>query len=301
MNIDKPIPADRRAFLQAGSLILLPTPSLFLRPAPDDHRPDPVIQMGLVTDLHYADKPPAGSRYYRQTLRKIQQAAEQFGDLDLDGLMELGDLIDSADSIADERAHLKTIDAQLKAICAERHYVLGNHCVHNLTKPEFLDEVGQQKSYYAFQSAGFNFIVLDACFRQDGVAYERQNFQWTDTAIPEPEVEWLRSVLETHSEPTIVFCHQRLDVANHYGVKNASQVRELLEKHGQVLAVFQGHSHDNDHKSINNIHYVTLVAMVEGAGPERNGFSVLKLFPDQSLEVTGWEQQHSYQWSRASR
>jgi hypothetical protein len=45
----------------------------------------------------------------------------------------------------------------------------------------------------------------------------------------------------------------------------------------KVLAVFQGHSHKNDPKEINGIHYCTLVAMVEGSGAENNGYSTMDI------------------------
>jgi len=55
--------------------------------------------MGLVTDLHYADKPAAGSRHYRESLGKIVEAGEQFEKDKPDFIVELGDLIDAADSV----------------------------------------------------------------------------------------------------------------------------------------------------------------------------------------------------------
>jgi hypothetical protein len=69
----------RRSFFQDGSLLLLGAgavasqPSLLL--ADDAQRRG---RIGMVTDLHYADKPPAGSRHYRETLTKIAEAGEQF-------------------------------------------------------------------------------------------------------------------------------------------------------------------------------------------------------------------------------
>ena len=57
------------------------------------------LHVGLVTDLHYADKPPAGSRHYRETLDKLAEAAEQFGKHKPAFLVELGDFIDAADSV----------------------------------------------------------------------------------------------------------------------------------------------------------------------------------------------------------
>ena len=174
--------------------------------------------------------------------------------------------------------------------------MLGNHCVYTLTKDEFLGGVGQRKSYYSFDVADYHFVVLDSCFRSDGTPYGRKNFQWTDPNIPPAEAEWLESDLEATSKKTIVFAHQRLDVENHYGVKNAPQIRSILKDSGFVLAVFQGHSHRNDHKLIDGIHYCTLVAMVEGSGAENNGYSTVDLFPDDVVRVNGYRQQADYKW-----
>jgi alkaline phosphatase len=138
--------------------------------------------------------------------------------------------------------------------------------------------------------------VLDSCYRGDGQPYGRKNFEWTDPNIPRQEIEWLREDLEITTKRTVVFAHQRLDVSNHYGVKNAAAVREVLENSENVLAVFQGHSHKNDHNEMGGIHYCTLVAMVEGSGAENNGFSLVEIAGDGTIHVNGFVKQKSYQW-----
>ncbi len=173
---------------------------------------------------------------------------------------------------------------------------MGNHCVTTLNKDEFLGAVEQSKSYYSFDSGRFHFVVLDSCFRGDGQPYGRQNFDWTDPNIPRQQVEWLREDLETTTKKTIVFAHQRLDVNNQYGVKNAEEVRSVLEKSGSVLAVMQGHSHKNDHNEINGIHYCTLVAMVEGSGAHNNAFSLMEIAVDGGIRIDGFIKQDDYQW-----
>ena len=225
---------------------------------------DSELRVGLVTDMHYADKPPAGSRHYRETPDKLAEAAAQFSQNKPDFIVELGDFIDAADSVAAELGYLKRINKEFLPICSQRHHVLGNHCVYTLNKREFLDVVEQPKSYYSFDVGDFHFIVLDSCFRSDGTPYGRKNFEWTDPNIPATELEWLKADLNSTTKKTVVFAHQRLDVSNHYGVRNADSVRKLFEESGRVLAVFQGHSHKNDHNEIGGIHYCTLVAMVEG-------------------------------------
>ena len=138
--------------------------------------------------------------------------------------------------------------------------------------------------------------MLDSCFRSDGKSYGRKNFKWTDPNIPAAELDWLIQDLKATSKPTVVFAHQRLDVSNHYGVKNAAAVRLAFENSGKVLAVFQGHSHKNDHKQIGGIHYCTMVAMVEGQGVESNGYSLVKITPDGTIEISGFRKQASYDW-----
>lgn len=253
----------------------------------------PKLCIGLVTDLHYADKPPAGSRHYRESLAKLDAAAVQFQKDQISVLVELGDLIDAADTVEKEQNYLKTINEKFSKICKNRHYVIGNHCVDTLKKEEFLAGVGQEKTYYSFDQEGIHFIVLDSCFRSDGVAYERKNFQWTDANIPQAELEWLKEDLKSNDKPVIVFAHQRLDVSNNHGVKNNKQIRNLLESSGNVIAVFQGHSHKNDLNTIGGIHYCTLVAMVEGKGLINNGFSTLNIDEQGNVQLTGFEKQQS--------
>jgi hypothetical protein len=213
-------------------------------------------------------------------------------------LVELGDLIDAADTVETEEKYLKTVNREFSAICRDRHYVLGNHCVDMLRKDEFLGGVEQERSYYSFDRGSVHFLVLDSCFRSDGEPYGRKNFQWTDANIPAAELEWLKADLEATEKKVVVFAHQRLDVSDSHGVKNNSDVRKILESSGNVLAVFQGHSHQNDLNEIGGIHYCTLVAMVEGSGPENSGYSLLEIDPTGTIRIKGFRRQKHYAWER---
>jgi len=288
----------RRAFLRDGMLCLaaaagIDPRALFAEPSPDS------LKIGLITDLHYADKSPAGTRFYRDTPSKLAEAATLFEQQKTHFVVELGDFIDAADAVETELQYLKVINREFSAISKDRHYVLGNHCVDTLTKAEFLEGVGQQKSYYSFDRGEFHFVVLDACFRSDGEPYGRKNSKWTDANIPPAEVEWLRADLKANHKQTIVFAHQRLDVSNDHGVKNCREIRQIFEEAGNVMAVFQGHSHQNDLNEIGGIHYCTLVAMVEGAGPENNGYSLLEIDPNGTIRLKGFRHQQGRTWKRS--
>lgn len=287
----------RRAYLRGGTLVLtaatLTARDLFAASPPAG------VRVGLMTDLHYADKPPAGSRYYRETLAKFAEAGAQFERDSPAFVVELGDLIDAADRVDIELQYLDTINSAFAKVCDERHYVLGNHCVDTLTKSEFLEVVGQPKSYYSFDRRGVHFVVLDACFRSDGEPYGRKNFEWTDANIPAAELEWLAKDLAGTTKPVVVFAHQRLDVTTHHSVKNHADVRAVLEAAGNVAAVFQGHSHQNDLQDISGIHYCTLAAMVEGSGQASNSYALLDIGSNGTIELTGFRRQESRHFARS--
>jgi alkaline phosphatase len=307
---------QRRAFLKDGVLMLSALGSVGASTCfADDHRvikpstldqprnkvgTSPVVRVGMVTDLHHAEKDAAGNRFYRETLGKLEEAAGYYQNNRIDLMVELGDIIDAADSVETERRYLSTINRPFSAIATDRHYVLGNHCVDTLTKEEFLAGVERERSYYSFDREGIHFVVLDSCFRSDGVAYGRRNFQWTDPNIPPEELEWLRGDLQSNKNPVIVFAHQRLDVADSHGVKNAKEVRSILESVGNVTAVFQGHSHKNDLRSIEGIFYCTLVAMIEGSGKENSGYSMMEVRRDGSIALKGFRKQSDREFTKDS-
>jgi predicted phosphodiesterase len=293
---------SRRAFLTRGSLVLASASLNFaaLKRLAADEDALEALRIGLVTDLHHADKPSNGTRHYRETLAKLTEAGEQFARDKPAFLVELGDLIDAADSVETELGYLRRVNREFAMIAKDRHYVLGNHCVDMLTKAEFLGGVEREQSFYSFDRGGFHFIVLDACYRSDGQDYGRKNSKWNDANIPATEVEWLRGDLQKTDRKTIVFVHQRLDVSTDHGVKNCAEVRKVLEDSRRVLAVLQGHSHQNDHKEIAGIHYTTLRAMVEGSGVDNNGYSLMRILPDGTIVLKGFRKQSNYDWAAGS-
>jgi hypothetical protein len=273
----------------------------------------PAVRFGLITDVHYADKPPAGTRFYRDSLPKMQVAVGALNDIargDAAGLAfgaMLGDLVDSAgatvsdESVAQELGYLKTIDAEWARLGADRHYVLGNHCVDTLTKAEFAAVTRARPAPYSFDvpfrgaAGSLHVVALDACFNSAGAPYGRKNFDWRDSNIPETHIDWLAADLASTRPPVIVLAHQRLDGSGDHHVRNAARVRGVLEGAApKVVAVLQGHSHRNALTVVNGIPYCVARAMVEAEGPANNAFATVELFADGSLAVRGRYQQTTY-------
>jgi alkaline phosphatase len=289
----------RRAFLKRGTLILaaacVADPLKLLA---ETQSAVDVLRVGMVTDIHHAEKDSAGTRFYRESLNKLTEASLEFEKAKPTFIVELGDIIDRADSVDRELRYLTTINKEFSAIHKDRFYVLGNHCVDTLNKDEFLGVVEQKKSYDSFDRDGFHFVYLDSCFRSDGQSYGRKNSKSFDANIPTEELEWLAADLKSTPHKTIVFVHQRLDVNDGPGVRNSPAVRNILEASGKVVAVFQGHSHQNALAEIAGIHYCTLRAMIEGSGAENNGYTVMDITRDGTIQLSGFRKQANYKWNR---
>jgi predicted phosphodiesterase len=253
------------------------------------------FSFGLVTDVHYAEAPSRGTRHYRDSLAKLEHAIRTFNLRKLPLAIELGDLVDAGPSKAEELEYLRTIDKVYRAFQGQRHYVLGNHCLHAFTKDEFLAHCGAavRRSFYSFDCDRFHFVVLDANFRRDGSPYAAGNFSWTDTWIHPPQQQWLAEDLnEAGGRKTFVLVHQNLHNENDpHGVNNAPQVRRILEAAGNVLAVFQGHMHSGGYAKIKGIPYCTLRAMVEGPTLQNNAYAIVTVDKRNRVALEGFGRQ----------
>ncbi|MCW5963202.1 MAG: metallophosphoesterase [Bryobacterales bacterium] len=274
----------RRFLLTAAGTWLLP-PDATQAPASGEI---PLTRLGIVTDVHYADKQTAGTREYRGSFAKLTEAIEQWDRQQVDAVIELGDLVDASPTVEREMEDLQRVRSVLRKLKVPQYFVLGNHCVDTLTKPQFLDAWGAEKTCYSFVGKSYRGIVLDSAFSSDGQPYGGRAFDWKDAFVPPAQLEWLGAELETGAFPAVVFIHHRLDTGDHYSVSNAAAVRAVLEASGRVLAVFQGHQHVNDHRHIGGIHYCSLKAMVDGPPPESSAYGILDFYSGGRLFLTGY-------------
>lgn len=257
----------------------------------------PGISFGMLSDVHYADREPAGDRYYRQSLGKVEECIDLMNRKRVDFVIELGDFKDQ-DAVPNETETLKyleTIEGAFHQFNGPTYHVLGNHDMDGLSKEQFLTRVDNtgiaaSESYYSFNQNGYHFVVLDGNFTKEGKAYDHGNFSWDDAFIPARQVNWLKVDLKACTLPVIVFIHQMLDdsMSKAHSVQNAAQVRQILEESGKVICVFQGHVHEERYSMINNIHYYSVSAVVDHDGPENNSYMIVDIFKDGSLAVKGF-------------
>ncbi len=260
----------RRVFLHAAA------GSLFAAAAP--------LRFGVVTDVHYADREPAGTRFYRQALSKMRACVDLMNSEKVDFFIELGDFKDQdvKPNEASTLEFLRAVERVFAGFKGPRFHVLGNHDTDSITKQQFQSVVRNTgidpaRTWYSFDRGGCHFVVLDACFRKDMVAYSRGDYDWREANISPPQLDWLVKDLSASRRPTVVFSHQRLDEDKESGIGNRATVRKILEESGKIVLVMHGHIHTGDYQSIAGIPYYTQVASVEGDNPSDRTCTIVKL------------------------
>jgi len=286
---------NRRSFIRnsCGTACLLSFPALW------SCNNDLPVHFGLITDVHFADRPPRGTRYYNQSKQKLLEALHVFNKSNLHFIIQLGDYKDEDDRPEKSRtlAYLDEIETAMRQYNGPVYHVLGNHDMDSISKQDFLAHTqnhgaAKGKNYYSFVFNRLKFIVLDANYNTDGSDYDSGNFDWTSAQIPESQIQWLKTELAGGSDPVIVFVHQLLDwfsgMHKSLYIRNAEEIVEILEKSNRVLAVFQGHHHSGNYSFRNGIHYFTMKAAVEGALPENNSFATVEIDREFNIRIDGF-------------
>jgi predicted phosphodiesterase len=285
---------SRRVFLKSSitSLACLPLSCANWGASRGRHN---AVRFGIVTDCHYANADAAGTRFYRESLEKLAECVELMNAEKVDCLIELGDFKDQNRPPVEQStlSYLEVVEEVFQQYNGPTYHVLGNHDLDSISKTQFLGRVENTnidsgKSYYSFDVNGLHCVVLDANYKADGDEYDHGNFDWTDANISPKELRWLKKDLAAANNPVVAFTHQLLDGTGSVYVKNASDVRKILEASDKVLAVFQGHHHAGSYNNIAGIHYYTLKALVEGTGPENNSYAIAEVSPDGNITITGY-------------
>jgi alkaline phosphatase len=250
------------------------------------------LRIGVVTDVHAHDaNSPTEHKVMTNYAPRIAAFVEAMTAWPADAVFELGDFVNGAFVMgvplgdpARIAGILDTAVADLARWGGPTHFVLGNHDIYDLSKSEFLAAVGASATTWSFDLGGFHMIGLDPQFGKTGVDYGH-SFWIVQGTIPPAEIAWLRQDLAATTLPTIVFIHQPLDVAfeTEAGgptVSNNTAVQGILSQSGRVIAVFQGHSHENRHTVLDGVHYITFAAMVDYDVSTPPSWAAVTLDPD---------------------
>jgi alkaline phosphatase len=249
-------------------------------------------RIAIGTDSHYALKENLEDKCYSDALLKMEEFVKTANQLDCDFAIHLGDFKDE-DLVPNEQStlgYLDKMESEFSKFEGPRFHCLGNHDLDSITKSQFLERtlnssVESDRGYYSFDLNSLRFLVLDANFDRNG----NDHFfiaggDWQQPFLPPEELEWIQDQLASSPYPCVVFIHHPLYAyvknGHTYHVANHMKVRAALEASGKVLAVINGHMHEEMFHEINDIKYLAMNGMLEGTFIQRNCFYTLELHPD---------------------
>lgn len=234
------------------------------------------MKLGLFTDPHYSSqKETCTTRRPSLSYDKIREALAAMEDCDL--VLCLGDLVNDCGDPAENRARLTEAAELMHSVSMPVYCIPGNHDYEAFTIAQFRQITENLAPPSLLRLHGRTLLFPDSAYREDGVSYSEGPFSWTDSFLPETELDTMRQILcDPETDEAYVFLHQNLDpdVESHHIIRNAAAVRKLLAETGKVKMVMQGHYHPGHDNTIDGIRYLTLPAMCEG---ERNWFTTIEI------------------------
>lgn len=270
----------------------------------------PLLKVGLVADPQYANKPTRGSRYYKESLWKLEEAIDTFNYENVDFVQSLGDIID---------AEWGSYDAILPIYNmlnpgTENYHLLGNHdfSVDSTHLSSLLETLSMPDYYYSYSKKGWRFIVLDATdysyfsnplHHRDinkidsyyDNTQDKANKQSWNSAIGEMQQNWLKEELASANslnQRVILFSHLPIrPKGNAHNLWNDYEIVDIIENSANVVAFINGHNHVGGYAFENGIHYITLYGMVETM---IGSYGILEIHKDK-LVLRGYGNQESLQ------
>lgn len=294
----------RRSLLKAAGAAALVTPFAGFVARPALAQNDPLFQFGIIADPQYAPFPPrpGGTRYYANSLWKLDESLKTLNEQPLEFVATLGDIIDRHwDSFGD----VLPIYDQLEH---PHFFVLGNHDfeVGQDYLRSVVRNVGMEKSYYDFTGGNYRFLVIDgndvSTFAPPAgdprldIAAERlaklkeagaENAQTWNGSLSDEQFAWIEERLtsaQQAGEKVIVLSHYPVYPANIHNLWDSERIVDLLTSHDNFVAFFNGHNHAGNYGAIGNQHFLNFKGMVET--PDQSAYATVAVFEDR-LEVTG--------------
>jgi predicted phosphodiesterase len=295
---------NRRSLMKMSGAAALVTPFGGFAVRPVVAQGAPAFKFGIVADPQYAPFPPKvnGTRYYANSLWKLDEAVKALNAEDLQFAATLGDIIDRHwESYND----ILPIYDQLKH---EHFFVLGNHDFE--VAPDYLRSVvrnvGLQRSYYDFTGGGYRFLVIDgndvstfappkgdprlelAAGRLAKLTEAKAiNAQSWNGSLSDEQFAWMEKTLgeaKAAGERVIVLGHYPVYPANEHNLWDCERIVELLTGHDNFVAYLNGHNHAGNYGEIGGRHFVNFKGMVET--PATTAYSIVEVYDDR-LEIRG--------------
>ncbi len=217
------------------------------------------LKIGFVTDWEYGKQKEYDRKLPNKADNYLKKAVKHYNDVFRPDLAVGGGDYILSRNISGKKAkkQLKEINKIFKRVSAPRLYCIGNHDLADFSKQEVGENLGIDYNHSVTDMNGMRIITVDT----NDIVPGRDGYGVIGR-MPDGELAWLDEKLNT-SLPVIVFSHHSPIQTPQGGdwrtnIIAADEVRAVLEKYGNVIAVFSGHHAINYKTGVNGINYVII-------------------------------------------
>lgn len=234
------------------------------------------MKIGIFSDSHYCGLKFEDERHPELSFQKIKEMMDDFKNQNVEQIICLGDLLHYEPESEKNRNNLIRISELINSYAIPFSLILGNHDCEIFTAEDYAEISGFALAPLSMDFGGTKLILLDACCDDDGTVHLPPANDWTNSYVPDSQLEWFKSELSDKSKNCIVFIHQCLDysVECHHIVRNAVLINSIISDAGNVTQVYSGHYHPGKESVVNSIPYTTLRAMVMN---EDNSYLIIEI------------------------
>ncbi len=263
----------------------------------------PIIRFGLITDIQYADAETRGSRFYRNSLPKLDSCVNDLNRQQVEFTINMGDIVDR---------NPNDLDAVLKLLGGlnqKLYNTTGNHDYSGISdNAQLYKRLSMPAEYYTFKKGKWVFVMLNTnevgpysnvagTWKEKELktmvdqikANKGRNATDYNGGISSKQLQWLDQVLkkaQRKQQHVLVFSHHPIGCVEGLNALNDKEILATVEKYKCVKALIAGHHHTGAFCEVDSLAVIVAEGMVETA--DNNAYGVVEIFPDRLvLKGTG--------------
>lgn len=235
----------------------------------------------IFSDLHYAPERPVNNGsiidrkltdYALPLLDKLVVKINK--EIKPDVVFNLGDLVEDFNDKEQDLVNLKFIWKKLKDIKCPFYSLAGNHDLRSMDNREEVENImGYKHSTFSVNINGYHFVLLGLDVKPElgrafGGIFKTQ-------FLSNEDLKWLKEDLKDNHLPVIVLSHFGIaeddmkgnwwfeENPDHALLGNRKELKQILCKDKNLIAVFSGHQHWTKFHIENDINYYVIGSMTE--------------------------------------
>lgn len=215
----------------------------------------------IFSDIHYAPEKPINNgsiidhKLMQYAIPLLEQLIDKINsEIKPDIAVNLGDLVEDFNDHDKDIVNLNFIWKLLKNLKVPFYSLAGNHDLRSMNSRIEVEEImGYDHSTFSVDMLGYHFIFLGLDVNTElGV---RSGGILKTQFVSDEDINWLKEDLERNNLPCLLFVHFGIaedEMKNNWWfgehpenalLGNRKEIKDILKKDENILAVFSGHQH----------------------------------------------------------